>query len=154
MKNETIDRYHEALDDIYRQVCDMLRAEIEAMDAQAAVRRDLPEVTRTVSIVTKAGRRHSGPVSLALETAAKLDFVVGSLHRLPSKYDEETFVSWNQLSPSRAADLETESTLAMIGRGRAHVVGHVGRVFIDLRAAPCAAALVYHSTALASLSQA
>ena len=33
-----------------------------------------PEVTRTVSIVTKAGRRHSGPVSLALETAAKLDW--------------------------------------------------------------------------------
>ena len=33
-----------------------------------------PEVTRTVSIVTKAGRKHSEPVALALKTAQGMDW--------------------------------------------------------------------------------
>ena len=55
----------------------------------------------------------AGEIDLAEDTAASLDFVVGSLHRLPAKPDEEVFVSWNQVTPAKAADLEVEATLAM-----------------------------------------
>jgi len=73
----------------------------------------------------------AGEIDLAEETAASLDYVVGSLHRLPAKPDEEVFVSWNLVEPSRAVDVEVEATLAMIERGRAQVVGHLGRVFLE-----------------------
>ncbi|TAJ10913.1 MAG: hypothetical protein EPO61_01135 [Nitrospirae bacterium] len=73
----------------------------------------------------------AGEIDLAESAAASLDFVVGSLHRLPAKPDEEVFVSWNQVEPSRAVDVEVEATLAMVRLGRAQVVGHLGRVFLE-----------------------
>lgn len=73
----------------------------------------------------------AGEIDLDEATAASLDFVVGSLHRLPVKPDEEVFVSWSQVTPARAADLEVEATLAMMRRGRAQVVGHLGRVYLE-----------------------
>jgi histidinol phosphatase-like PHP family hydrolase len=73
----------------------------------------------------------AGEIDLAESVAGSLDFVVGSLHRLPAEPDEEVFVSWNLIKPSRAVDVEVEATLAMMQRGRAQVVGHLGRVFLE-----------------------
>lgn len=73
----------------------------------------------------------AGEIDLDEAMAGPLDFVVGSLHRLPAESDEEVFVSWNQVEPSRAVDIEVEATLAMMQRGRAQVVGHLGRVFLE-----------------------
>lgn len=73
----------------------------------------------------------NGEIDLPEEAAASLDFVVGVIHRLPLNLYEEIYASWDEVTPQRAVDLEVEATLAMMRNGRAEIVGHPGRIFIE-----------------------
>ena len=70
-----------------------------------------------------------GDIDISPESAAKLDFVVGSVHRRLPEEPDNAFTDLRSLSPEAAAEAETEVIRGMVKNSCVNVIGHPMRLY-------------------------
>lgn len=69
----------------------------------------------------------NGALNLSEDRMARLDFIVGVLHRYPD--GKGGYLEFSELSPAEALDLDYQLSMALLANPRVDVIGHPGGVY-------------------------